>query len=44
MKKLRRKRADKEPSVTVLGKCDRDDIDAHEDAFLNLLVQTFGVL
>jgi hypothetical protein len=42
---LRRERADKEPSVTVLGKFDRDDFDAHEDdAFLNLLAQSFGVL
>jgi hypothetical protein len=32
------KQADsKEPSATVLGKFDRDDFDAHEDAFLNLL-------
>ena len=44
MKGLRRERADKEPSLTDLGKFDPDDFDAHEDAFLNLLAQSFGVL
>jgi hypothetical protein len=45
MKTLRKERADKEPSVTVLGKFDPDDFDTHEDAFLNLTMsQTFGVL
>jgi hypothetical protein len=44
MKTLRKERADKEPSVTDLGKFDPDDFDAHEDAFLNLLAQSFGVL
>ena len=44
MKNLRRELADKEPSVTKLGKFDPDDFDAHEDAFLNLLAQSFGVL
>jgi hypothetical protein len=44
MKNLRRELADKEPSVTDLGKFDPDDFDAHEDAFLNLLAQSFGVL
>jgi hypothetical protein len=39
------RRADKVPSVsTVLGKFDPDDFDTHEDAFLNLMSQTFGVL
>jgi hypothetical protein len=37
-------RADKLPSVTVLRKFDPDDFDMHEDAFLNLLAQAFGVL
>jgi hypothetical protein len=37
-------RADKEPSVTVLGKCDRDDFDAHEDVYLNILAWSVGVL
>jgi hypothetical protein len=44
MKTLRRERAEKEPSVTTLAKFDPDDFDAHEDAFLNLLAQSFGVL
>jgi hypothetical protein len=44
MKGLRRERAEKEPSLTDLGKFDPDDFDAHEDAFLNLLAQSFGVL
>ena len=44
MKILRHKLADKEPSVTNLGKFDPDDFDAHEDAFLNLLAQSYGVL
>jgi hypothetical protein len=44
MKTLRRERAEKEPSITDLGKFDSDDFDSHEDAFLNLLAQSFGVL
>ena len=44
MKALRRELADKDPSVTDLGKFDPDDFDAHEDAFLNLLAQSYGVL
>jgi uncharacterized membrane protein YgcG len=44
MKTLRRERADKEPSISDLGKFDPDDFDAHEDAFLNLLAQSYGVL
>jgi len=44
MKTLRRERAEKEPSITDLGKFDPDDFDSHEDAFLNLLAQSFGVL
>jgi hypothetical protein len=46
MKDLRKeRRADKEPSpVTVLGKFDPDDFGTHEDAFLNLMLQMFGVL
>jgi FPC/CPF motif-containing protein YcgG len=45
MKNLCKERADKgEPLVTVLGKFDPDDFDTHEDAFLNLMSQTFGVL
>jgi hypothetical protein len=44
MKSLKREMADKEPSVSDLGKFDPDDFDAYEDAFLNLLAQTYGVL
>jgi hypothetical protein len=44
MKTLRRKRAEKEPSMSDLGKLDPNDFDSHEDAFLNLLTQSFGVL
>jgi hypothetical protein len=44
MKDLYKERASKEPSVTALAKFDPDDFDTHEDAFLNLMSQTFGVL
>jgi hypothetical protein len=45
MKTLRHERAEKEQSVTTLGKFDPDDFDAHENVFLNdLLAQSFGVL
>jgi hypothetical protein len=45
MKDLYKERADKhQPSVTALGKFDPDDFDTHEDVFLNLMSQTFGVL
>jgi hypothetical protein len=44
MKALRCELADKDPSVADLGKFDPDDFDAHEDAFLNLLAQSYGVL
>ena len=44
MKTLRREMTDSEPSVKDLGKFDPDDFDAHEDAFLNLLAQSYGVL
>jgi hypothetical protein len=44
MKILRRELADKEPSIADLGKFDPNDFDAHEDAFLNLLAQSYGVL
>ena len=33
-----------EPAETKLAKFDPDDFDAHEDAFLNLLAQSYGVL
>ena len=44
MKDLYKERAAKEPSLTALAKFDPEDFDTHEDAFLNLLSQTFGVL
>jgi hypothetical protein len=44
MKTLKKELSDKDPSVTDLGKFDPDDFDAHEDAFLNLLAQSYGVL
>jgi hypothetical protein len=44
MKTLRREMTDSEPSVKDLGKFDPDDFDAHEDAFLNLLAQSYSVL
>ena len=44
MKSLKREMADKEPSVSDLGKFDPDDFDSFKDAFLNLLVQSYGVL
>ena len=40
MKALRRNRADKELSVSDLGKFGPDDFDAFEDAFLNFLAQS----
>jgi hypothetical protein len=43
-KTLRKDRADKEPSVSDLGKFDPDDFDSFEDAFLNLLAQSYGVI
>jgi hypothetical protein len=44
MKTLRREMTDSEPSVKDLSKFNPDDFDAHEDAFLNLLAQSYGVL
>ena len=44
MKALSCKLADKEPLVKELGKFDPDDFDVYEDAFLNLLAQSYGVL
>ena len=44
MKSLRNERVDKDPSLSDLKKFDPDDYDAHEDAFLNLLAQSYGVL
>jgi hypothetical protein len=43
-KSLRHELANKEPSVANLGKFDPNDFDMHEDAFLNLLAQSYGVL
>jgi hypothetical protein len=44
MKSLKHEMADKEPSVSDLGKFDPDDFNVHEDAFLNLLAQSYGVI
>jgi hypothetical protein len=44
IKTLSRELADEEPLVKELGKFDPDDFDAYEDAFLNLLAQSYGVL
>ena len=44
MKSLKREMADKEPSVSDLGKFDPEEFDSFEDAFLNLLAQSYGVL
>ena len=44
MKNLRHELANKEPFVTNLGKFNPNDFDAQEDAFLNLLAQSFRVL
>jgi hypothetical protein len=44
MKTLRCEMVDKEPLVNKHGKFNPDDFNAHEDTFLNLLVQSNGVL
>jgi hypothetical protein len=44
MKTLWGEMTDSEPLVKDLGKFDPDDFDAHEDAFLTLLAQSYGVL
>jgi hypothetical protein len=44
MKSLKHDMAEKEPSVSDLGKFDPDDFDAYKDAFLNLLAQSYGVI
>jgi ribosomal protein L35AE/L33A len=44
MKTLLCERAKKEHSITDIGKFDLDDFNWHEDAFLNLLTQSFEVL
>ena len=44
MKNLSHEMADKEPSIKELGKFDPNEFDAYEDAFLNLLAQSYGVL
>jgi hypothetical protein len=44
MKSLKHDMAEKEPSVSDLGKFDPNDFDAFEDAFLNLLAQSYGVI
>jgi hypothetical protein len=44
MKNLRHELNDKKPSISNLGKFDPNDFDAHEDAFMDLLAQSNGVL
>jgi hypothetical protein len=44
MKNLKREMADKEPLVGNLGKFNPDDFHVHEDAFLNLLAQSYSLL
>ena len=44
MKSLKCDMAEKEPSVSDLGKFVSDDFDAYKDGFLNLLTQSYGVL
>ena len=41
---VRKELAETEPTITDLGKFDPDDFNTYEDAFLNLLGQTLGVL
>jgi len=41
---IQRKQADAEITTRDLAKFEPDDFDTHEDAFLNLLAQTYGVL
>ena len=41
---IQRKQADAEITTRDLAKFELDDFDTHEDAFLNLLAQTYGVL
>jgi hypothetical protein len=42
MKTLSREMTDSEPSVKDIGKFNLDDFNAHEDALLNLLAQSYG--
>jgi hypothetical protein len=44
MKGLKHDMVEKEPSVSDLGKFNPDNYDAYEDAFLNLLAQSYGVI
>jgi hypothetical protein len=44
MKTLKKELSNKDPSVTDLGKFDPENFDAHENAFLTLLAQSYGVL
>ena len=41
---IQRKQADAEVTTGDLAKFEPDDFDTHEDACLNLLAQTYGVL
>jgi hypothetical protein len=44
LKLFRSEQATREPPVTTLAKFNPDDFDTHEDTFLNLLSQIFGVM
>jgi hypothetical protein len=44
LKLYRSEQANREPPVTTLATFHPDDFDMHEDAFLNLLAQSFGVI
>ena len=44
MQLFRSEQAHREPAVTTLATFHPDDFDTHEDAFLNLLAQSFGVI
>ena len=44
MQLFRSEQAHREPTVTALAVFHPDDFDAHEDAFTNLLAQTYGVI
>ena len=44
LKEIQKDRPEPDVSVTTLSKFDPDDFDTHEDAFINAMAQTYGVL
>ena len=44
MQLFRSEQAHREPAITTLAAFHSDDFDMHEDAFMNLLAQSFGVI